>query len=153
MPLGKKSAASPPVAMRPLGVAAMSAFFAFGALAAGLAAVSLLTPGGPLEPMWRLNPRGHAGLLALGHWGPVVLGGACVACGCAAYGLARGRAWGYRLGICLLLVNLAGDLTNVFLGPEPRAIVGIPVVAILLWYLSSRSVRAYFWPALQRRGG
>ncbi len=147
MPSGNKGAALPAVAIRPRGVAALGVFFACGTLATGLAAISLLTPGGLLEPMWRLNPRGHAGLVALGHWAPVVLGGACVACACAAYGFAKGRPWGYRLGICLLLVNLAGDLTNVFLGTEPRAIVGVPAVAILLWYLSSRSVRAFFWPA------
>jgi hypothetical protein len=128
----------------------MSTFFGFGTLAAGLAAISLLTPGGPLEPMWRLNPRGHAGLETLGHWAPVILGAVCVACAFAAYGFANGRPWGYRLGIGLLLVNMAGDLTNALLGIEPRAIVGVPVVAALLWYLSTRSVICYFWPALPR---
>jgi|HubBroStandDraft_6_1064221.scaffolds.fasta_scaffold123230_1 hypothetical protein len=143
--MSDEGAGLPPVATRPFGVAAMSAFFGFGTLAAGVAAISLLTPGGLLDPIWRLNPRGHAGLEALGHWAAVILGGACVACACAAYGFANGRLWGYRLGIGLLLVNLAGDLTNVFLGIERRAIVGVPVVAMLLWYLSSRSVRTYFW--------
>jgi len=150
MRLANEGATLTAVTTRPFGVAAMSAFFGFGTLAAGLAATSLLTPGGLLEPMWRLNPRGHVGLVALGHWAPIILGAACIACACAAYGFANGRPWGYRLGIGLLLVNLAGDLTNVLLGIEPRAIVGVPVVAVLLWYLSSRSVRYYFWPARQR---
>ena len=143
-------AAFPPVVSRPFGVAAMSAFFVFGTLASALATISLLTPGCRLEPIWRLNPRGHAGLEALGHWAPVLLGGACLACACAAYGFANARPWGYRLGVALLLANLAGDLINVVFGIEPRAIVGVPIVALLLWYLSSKTVRSYFWPAVQR---
>jgi hypothetical protein len=137
------------VAARPFGVALLSAFFAFGTLASALATVSLLAPGGRLEPMWRLNPRGHAGLVALGVWGPLILGAACLACACAAYGFANGRPWGYRLGVGLLLVNLAGDLVNVTFGIEPRAIVGVPIVAGLLWYLSSKTVKTYFCPAVK----
>jgi hypothetical protein len=33
---------------------------------------------------------------------------------------------------------------NVALGTEPRAIVGIPIVALLLFYLSRPGVRGYF---------
>lgn len=122
----------------------MSGFFVFGALASGLAAISLLTRGGPLEPIWRLNERAHAGFLGLGVWAPLALGAICLVCAKAAYGFANGRRWGYRLGICLLLLNGAGDLVNVVFGIEPRAIVGIPIVALLLWYLFSRKVRQYF---------
>jgi hypothetical protein len=72
------------------------------------------------------------------------MGATCLTCAAASYGFAYGRRWGYRLGVALLLVNCAGDLANVVLGIEPRAIVGIPIVAMLLWYLSSRKVRLYF---------
>ena len=121
---------------RPPGVTALGAFFAFGTLASGLSAVSLLTPGGALEPIWRVN-----------IWAPVLLGAVCLACAAAAYGYFTGRPWGYWLGITLLVVNLAGDLVNAGLGVEPRALVGVPVVALLLWYLSSPRVRTFFRPA------
>ena len=130
---------------------AFALFLAFGALAAGLAAISLLTPGGPLEPMWRLNPRGREGLLRIGGWGPLLLAAVSIACGAAGVGFFRGRRWGYRLGIALLVLNLAGDLVNSGFGIEPRAAAGIPVVALMLWYLSTARVRAFF-PAPETAG-
>ena len=129
---------------QPIGVFAMSAFFGFGALASGLAAISLLTPVGPLDSIWRLNPRAYTRLLGLGGWAPFPMAAICLACAAAAYGFAYGRRWGYRLGIGLLSLNCVGDLANVVLGIEPRAIVGIPIAALLLWYLLSRRVRSYF---------
>ncbi len=131
---------------RPPGITALSVFFAFGTLASGLSAVSLLTPGGPLEPVWRLNPRAHDALAGMGTWAPLLLGAVCLACAAAAYGFFTGRLWGYRLGITLLVVNLAGDLINAGLGIEPRAVVGLPIVGLLLWYLSSSRVRTFFRP-------
>jgi hypothetical protein len=80
----------------------------------------------------------------MGPWALVLLAGVCLACAAAAIGLFAGRRWGYRLGMTLLLLNLAGDLINGALGIEPRAWVGLPVVALLLWYLRSRKVRSYF---------
>jgi hypothetical protein len=53
---------------------------------------------------------------------------------------------GCWLGITLLVINLAGDLVNAALGIEPRAVFGLPVVALILWYLSSSRVRAFFRP-------
>ena len=129
---------------RPLGVTALACLFAFGTLASGLSLVSLLTPGGPLEPMWRLNPRAHEAFSRMGIWALLLLGPVCLACAASAYGFFTGRRWGYRLGVTLLLVNLTGDLINTALGIEPRAVVGVPIVVLLLWYLSSRKVKAFF---------
>ena len=134
---------------RPAGVTALGAFFALGTLASGLSAVSLLTPGGPLEPMWRLNPRAREAFAGMGLWAPLLLGAICLACAASAYGFFRARRWGYRLGTVLLLVNLAGDLVNAALGLDRRALVGIPVVALLLWYLSSSHVRSFFTRAVR----
>jgi len=120
------------------------ALFAFGTLASGVSVVSLLTPGGPFDPVWRLNPRAHHAFSGMGIWAPLLLGTVCVACAASAYGFFRGESWGYRLGIALLLVNLAGDIINSAIGIEPRAVIGVPLVALLLWYLSSRRVRLYF---------
>jgi len=75
------------------------------------------------------------------------MGAVCLACAASAYGFLYGRRWGYRLGMPLLLVNLAGDLVNAALGIEPRTVVGIPVVAAILAYLSSHKIKACFSPA------
>jgi hypothetical protein len=137
---------SAPRVPRPPGITGLSAFFAFGTLASGLSTVSLLTPGGVLEPIWRLNPRAHEAFAGMGTWAPFLLGTVCLACAASAYGFFAGKLWGYWLGITLLVVNLTGDLINAALGIEPRAVVGVPVVALLLWYLSSSRVRTFFRP-------
>ena len=133
-----------PVSTRPLGITALGAFFVFGTLASGLSAVTLLFPNGPLEPMWRLNPRAHEAFSHMGLSAPLLLGAVCLACAAAAFGFFTGRRWGYWLGVALLLLNLTGDLINTVLGIEPRAVVGVPIVALILWYLSRQRVRAFF---------
>jgi hypothetical protein len=129
---------------RPAGVTALACLFAFGTLASGLSMVSLLTPGGALEPIWKLNPHARLSFARLGGWAPLLLGVVCVACVASAYGFFAGKRWGYWLGFGGMLVNLAGDVINAALGIEPRAWVGVPVVALILWYLRSRQVRDYF---------
>jgi hypothetical protein len=131
-------------AHRPLGVTALGLLFSFGVLASGLSWVSLLTPGGVLDPIWRLNPRAHEAFSHMGAWALLVLGLVCVACAASAFGFFTARRWGYRLGIALLVLNLAGDLINAALGVEPRAWVGVPIVGLIFWYLSTRTVRNYF---------
>jgi len=135
---------APPSLHRPPGVTALACLFAFGTLASGLSLVSLLNPGGPLEPMWRLNPRAHEAFSRMGVWAPLLLGTVCLACAASAYGFFTGRRWGYRLGVTLLFLNLTGDLVNAALGIEPRVVIGVPVVAVFLWYLSSRKVKGFF---------
>jgi hypothetical protein len=129
---------------RPAGVTALACLFALGTLASGLSAISLLTPGGALEPMWKLNPHARQSFAGIGGWAPPVLGVVCLACAASAYGFVAGRRWGYWLGVVGLLVNLTGDIVNAALGVEPRAIIGVPIVALILWYLVSRRVRGYF---------
>lgn len=141
---GSQPVSTLPAPQRPPGVTALAYLFAFGVLASGLSAVSLLDAGGPLEPMWRLNPRGHEVFSKMGVWAPLLLGVVCLACAASAYGFFKGTRWGFRLGVALLVVNLTGDLINAALGIEPRAAIGVPIVALLLWYLSSRKVRAFF---------
>lgn len=129
---------------RPAGVTVLACLFALGILASGLSAVSLLTPGGPLEPMWKLNPRARESFSRMGPWAPLLLTVVCVACAACAYGFFTGRRWGYWLGAAGLLVNMTGDVVNAALGIEPRAVVGVPIVGLILWYLASRPVRDFF---------
>jgi hypothetical protein len=42
------------------------------------------------------------------------------------------------------LLQLVGDVANVLLGIEPRAVIGVPVVAVLLVYLTRDKVRRFF---------
>ena len=129
---------------RPAGVTALSCLFALGMLTSGLSAISLLNPGSVLEPMWKLNPHARESFSRMGPWAPLLLAVVCAACAASAYGFFTGRRWGYWLGAVGLTVNLAGDVVNAALGIEPRALVGVPIVALILWYLASRRVRDFF---------
>jgi hypothetical protein len=49
------------------------------------------------------------------------------------------------LAVGLIVTNLLGNVSNVLLGTEPRAIVGVPIAAALLAYLIvSKKVRDFF---------
>src|SRR5947207_763510 len=95
---------------RPPLITGLSVFLALGALIASIAAVSLLFPGGFLEPLWQLNPRARPAFSVIGLWAPLLLGVVSVACAVAAVGLWRGRSWGRWLAMALLLINLVSDL-------------------------------------------
>ncbi|MEO5625015.1 MAG: hypothetical protein ABIQ70_03270 [Dokdonella sp.] len=129
---------------RPAGVTALGLFFIFGTLMSGLSALSLLTHAAALEPMWQVKPAAREAFSQMGLWAPVLLGAVCLACASAALGFFTGTKWGYYLGVSILLLNLAGDIVNSLIGVEPRAWVGVPIVAVLLWYLSSRKVKTFF---------
>jgi hypothetical protein len=129
---------------RPFGIAALSVFSLVGAVLAGVSAISLAFPGSPLEPMWQLNPRGHHGLARMGSWAVVLLAVVSGACGATGVGLWRLRRWGHAFAIVGLSIHLVGDILNVLSGTEPRAIIGIPIVVVLLVYLSRPHVRIVF---------
>ena len=135
---------APVAERRPPGVAALGVFFAAGSLIALVAAVSLLSPGGLLEPVWRLNPRARTAFSGLGFAAPALLVLVAAACGVASVGIFRRRRWGHRTAVGLISLNLLGDTVNAALGIEPRAAVGIPIAGALLVYLLSRRVRGYF---------
>src|SRR5215469_5736944 len=99
-------------ARRPVGIVVVTGFFALATVISLTAAISLLTPGGVLEPMWRINPSARAGFESLGGWAPALLLSVSAACGCSVAGLWRGARWGWRLAVAVLAVNLAGDAIN-----------------------------------------
>src|SRR5262245_14887501 len=131
-------------ARRPVAVSALSIFFALGAAMAFIAAVSLIFPDSPLEPMWRLNPRARASFRDLGFWSAALMLAASSGCAVSAIGLWRGSRWGHIAALSMLAISLVGDVLNVALGTEPRAVVGIPIVGVLITYLLTRSVRSFF---------
>ncbi|HZE70921.1 MAG TPA: hypothetical protein VE135_15545 [Pyrinomonadaceae bacterium] len=113
------------------------------------ASISLLFPNSFLESMWRLNPRAHENLSSLGLWAVVLMFTVSIACAAAAIGLWRTSWFGYWLAVGLIVINLIGDVTNVVLGTERKAIVGVPIATAILAYLMSRKVREFF----SRSGG
>jgi len=120
----------------------LAAFFVFGALTAGLCALALLFPGGPLEAMWSLKPDARRGFETLGAPLSVALmGTVSAACSAAAVGLWRKQAWGVRLAMGILTVNLLGDVLNATLGGDLRSWIGVPIAALLLLYLARRGAR------------
>lgn len=129
---------------RPLGIYALSLFFLVGALISFTAGVSLLAPKSVLEPIWRLNPHGHDGLMRIGVWAVLLLLAASASCLTAAVGLWLRTRWGHIVAITLIAVNLLSDLINTVMGIEPRAIVGVPIALAILLYLRSRRVQNYF---------
>jgi hypothetical protein len=129
---------------RPLGITLLSVFFALGFLIALSTSIALLTPGGPLEPMWSLNPHVRQEFARLGVWALAILLPVAAACAAASVGLWLTRRYGYVVALLLIFVNLVGDLVNVLLGTEPRAAVGIPIAAAIAVYLLSRRVRQRF---------
>lgn len=129
---------------KPLGVTALSIFFLAATLITIVAAISLLFPNGFLEPIWKLNPRGRAGLGAIGLWAVLLFSIVGLACAVAAIGLWQGRWWGYFTAITVLSLNLFGDLFNVITGIEPRVAIGIPIVIFILVYLFRPKVRLFF---------
>jgi hypothetical protein len=129
---------------RPIGITALVTLFSFGAFASFISAVSLSFPGSVLEPVWRLNPRAREGFNHMGAWSIVLMITVCVTCVFTVVGLSRGRRWGYWIALVMLVLNLAGSLINVITASEPRAIVGIPIVLLILVYLLRARTRQYF---------
>ncbi len=128
---------------RPLAIIALSVFFLIGSLISFTAGLSLLVPRF-LEPIWRLNPHGHEGLLRIGFWAVVLLFGPSAFCAAAAIGLWQRARCGHIVAILLITINLLSDLVNAILGTEPRTIVGVPIAVALLFYLMSKRARDYF---------
>ncbi|MDQ6652847.1 MAG: hypothetical protein M3Y84_08890 [Acidobacteriota bacterium] len=109
-----------------------------------VAAISLTFPNGFFEPIWKLNPRGRAGLGAIGMWAVLLFSVVGTACAVAAVGLWRGAPWGRWTAMAVLSIDLLGNVFNVISGAEPRAIIGIPIALLIVGYLITRRVRLFF---------
>jgi hypothetical protein len=133
-----------PPARRPLGVTALSLFFAAGTIPAILSAMALAWPGAWSDAMWRLKPEAPAQFAQLGPLAiplMIVVAAACVA---AAVGLWGRRLWGHRVAVGLLVINLLGDALNALIRGDWRTLVGLPIGGAMLGYLLSYRVREWF---------
>lgn len=129
---------------RPLVVTLLIVLFVIGTVASLISVISLSFPGSFLEIVWRLNPHAREGFGRIGSWSVALMSVVCVTCLLTAIGLWRRLRWGYWFAIAMLLINLIGDTINVITGTERRAIIGIPIVLVLLIYLLRSKTREYF---------
>jgi len=129
---------------RPRRITALSLFFAAGAIISFTAALALFFRESFLQSMWRLNPRALEAFTRIGPWAIILLATVSAACAASAFGLWSGKLWGYRFAIALLAVNLLGDIYNVVGGTEPRAAFGIPIVILVLFFITTPETRAFF---------
>ena len=120
----------------PAGMKVLVVFFAFGAAACAVTVAALLTPGGTLDIVWRLNPDAHLGFQKIGTALSVLLMFVVgTACAWAAVGLALQKQWGRRLAIGILAVNLIGDSIGAVVRHDPRALIGLPIGGAMMAYL------------------
>jgi len=60
------------------------------------------------------------------------------ACGLSAIGLSRNAEWGRRLALAVLVLNVIGDSLNALLRHDPKTLIGVPISALMIWYLLRR---------------
>ena len=121
-------------------------FFTAGALICLVTMLALAFPGGFLAPIWRLKPDARVEFQKIGSVSVALIAVVGAACGLAAAGLARSAEWGRRLAIGVLTVNLVGDSLNALLRHDPRTLVGLPIVGLMILYLlkGRRSAERHF---------
>jgi hypothetical protein len=111
---------------------------------AAYAAITLLFPGTFLDVLWVLNKQGHEGLAALGRLAalPFVILSPTLAL--AAVGWLRRRRWGWLLGVTIIAINMAGDISQIAFGERLKGAVGVAIAGLLLIYMTRSKVRGYF---------
>jgi len=119
-----------------------AAFFAFGATMCALTVSLLLFPGSALDSLRRLNPDARLAFESLGYWSVVLMLTVGTACLFAAIGVWRARSWGTWLALIILLINMAGDLMNVFVRHDYRGLVGVPVAGAMIFFLLAYAHRS-----------
>jgi len=122
----------------------IGAFFVFGATMAAFAAIILLIPGTFLDALWALNKQGHEGLAGLGRLAALPFVILSPMLGLAAVGWFRRRRWGWVLGVTIIAINMAGDLSQVVFGERLKGAVGVVIAGLLLVYMTRPGVRDYF---------
>ena len=128
----------------PPGFTAIGIFLLFGALMAGLAALTLSFRGTALDRMWALNPTAHVRLAPIAPVaGPLFFLLSAALAG-AAVGWFRRRLWGWMLTVIIIATQVLGDLVNCLRGDFLRGGLGFVIAGALLLYLLRPGVRAGF---------
>ena len=126
------------------GFNAIGIFLFFGAVMAGLAAITLLWRGTPLDRLWVLNQMAYKRLVPMGRAVGILfllLSGALTTAG---IGWFRRRPWGWRLAVVIIATQVVGDLVNCVRGDSLRGGTGVIIAGALLLFLWRPKIRDSF---------
>jgi hypothetical protein len=126
------------------GFNAIGIFLFFGAVVAGLAAITLLWRGTPLDRLWVLNQMAYKRLVPMGRAVGILfllLSGALTTAG---IGWFRRRPWGWRLAVVIIATQVVGDLVNCVRGDSLRGGTGVIIAGALLLFLWRPKIRDSF---------
>jgi hypothetical protein len=126
------------------GFSAIGIFLFFGAVMAGLAAITLLWRGTPLDRLWVLNQMAYKRLVPMGRAVGILfllLSGALTTAG---IGWFRRRPWGWRLAVVIIATQVVGDLVNCVRGDLLRGGTGVIVAGALLLFFWRPKIRDSF---------
>jgi hypothetical protein len=115
------------------------AFFTLAALVAGVGAITLVVPDGPLEFVWVAKQNEFAELLA--HRAISVPGFLLlfIACTAAAIGCLLRYRWGWWLALTLISINLLASVIRLADEPSIGLALGAVIAALLVtWLVTSR---------------
>ena len=122
----------------------LAVFSAAAAVLLVVTGLSLLVPGGPLDAIWRVAESKHSLLLPYGGLvGAAFLLLAIIAV-VASVGCYRRRRWGWAIAVAALAVNGIGDAAQIFAGRPVEGIFGVAIAAVILFWLTRKTVRDQF---------
>ena len=111
---------------------------------AGLAAITLLWQGTPLDRLWVLNQMAYNRLVPMGRTVGILFLLLSVALAMAGIGWFRRRPWGWRLAVVIIATQVVGDLVNCVRGDLLRGGTGVIVAGALLLFLWRPKIRDSF---------
>jgi hypothetical protein len=122
----------------------LAVFSAAAAILLVVTGLSLLIPGGPLDVIWGMAENKRAFLLPYGGLvGPAFLLRAIVSV-VASVGCYRRRRWGWWIAVAALAANGIGDAAQTFAGRPFEGIFGVAIAALILFWLTRKTVRNQF---------
>lgn len=119
-------------------------FLFFGAVMAGLAAITLLWRGTPLDRIWNLNPIAYKQLAPLGAKVGILLLLLSAALATAGIGWFRRRLWGWRLAVAIIATQVLGDVVNCARGDWPHGAIGVLIAGALSAFLLRSRISTMF---------
>jgi len=126
------------------GLNLMGIFLLFGTCMALVAGITLTWPGTALDRNWMLNPHAHARLAPLGRSAGLLFFLLAIALAISAVGWFKRRRWGWLFAICVIAVQVLGDIINALSGNLVQGVVGATIAGALLTYLLQSKVRSAF---------
>lgn len=123
---------------------AIGIFLFFGMAMAALAGTTLLRPGTDLDRIWLLNPRAHSQLAYLGPRIGLAFLLLALALGATAIGWFQKKKWGWRLAVCIIGIQVLGDLVNLLSGDFIRGVPGVVIAGAVLAYLCRSTIKELF---------